>query len=252
MVSNEVFRARYREGVEHAEAARCQQDRAESTYSLHTQSYRFKKGHRIMVQVQSTLVPAHRSQSAEVRAEHLRGEGFGLHAGDGEGVPVGAVPVGCGAAGGDVGRALNFLSNTFFRLSNVPTELSDASSQSSNASIELSDASNPIVKRSIGTVRRLQPIVKRSIGTVRRLQPIVKRSIGTVRRVQPNCQTFDRDCQTSDRDCQTFDRDCQTPPHDCQTLESNCQTLDLTRQTLDLTRQTPPPSRRSSGGHNGG
>jgi putative CocE/NonD family hydrolase len=56
MVSNEVFRARYRDGVEHAKPLTA--DKTEPvTYSLHTQSYRFMKGHRIMVQVQSTWFP---------------------------------------------------------------------------------------------------------------------------------------------------------------------------------------------------
>jgi uncharacterized protein len=56
MVSNEVFRGRYRTGFEKPgpitpEAV------LEYSYSLHTQSYTFKKGHRVMVQVQSSWFP---------------------------------------------------------------------------------------------------------------------------------------------------------------------------------------------------
>ena len=56
MVSNEVFRGRYRKSYEHPEAITPNQT-TEFKYSLHTQSYRFQKGHRIMVQVQSTWFP---------------------------------------------------------------------------------------------------------------------------------------------------------------------------------------------------
>jgi putative CocE/NonD family hydrolase len=56
MVSNEVFRGRYRSGFEKPSAivpGRVE----EYTFSLHTQNYTFRKGHRIMVQVQSTWFP---------------------------------------------------------------------------------------------------------------------------------------------------------------------------------------------------
>jgi uncharacterized protein len=56
MVSNEVFRGRYRTGFDKPVAI---QPNAvlEYTWSLHTQNYTFKKGHRVMVQVQSTWFP---------------------------------------------------------------------------------------------------------------------------------------------------------------------------------------------------
>jgi len=56
MVSNEIFRGRYRESFEKPQAI---EPGAVLTYefSLHTQSYTFLKGHRIMVQVQSTWFP---------------------------------------------------------------------------------------------------------------------------------------------------------------------------------------------------
>lgn len=56
MVSNEVFRARYRTSFEKPAAIASNQV-LEYTWSLHTQNYTFKKGHRVMVQVQSTWFP---------------------------------------------------------------------------------------------------------------------------------------------------------------------------------------------------
>ncbi len=56
MVSNEVFRGRYRTGFETPEPIRPDAV-LEYTFSLHTQSYTFRKGHRVMVQVQSTWFP---------------------------------------------------------------------------------------------------------------------------------------------------------------------------------------------------
>jgi uncharacterized protein len=56
MVSNDVFRGRYREGfIKPTPAVPNQVD--EYTIDLHTQDYRFRPGHRIMVQVQSTWFP---------------------------------------------------------------------------------------------------------------------------------------------------------------------------------------------------
>jgi putative CocE/NonD family hydrolase len=56
MVSNEVFRGRYRTSFE--KPAPIQPNAVlEYAWSLHTQNYTFKKGHRIMVQVQSTWFP---------------------------------------------------------------------------------------------------------------------------------------------------------------------------------------------------
>jgi putative CocE/NonD family hydrolase len=56
MVANEIFRGRYRHSFERPEPI--PPNKVESyTIDLHTQNYCFKKGHRIMVQVQSTLFP---------------------------------------------------------------------------------------------------------------------------------------------------------------------------------------------------
>jgi putative CocE/NonD family hydrolase len=56
MVSNDVFRGRYRKSFEHPEAIVPNQVE-EFVVDLHSQSYRFLKGHRIMVQVQSSWFP---------------------------------------------------------------------------------------------------------------------------------------------------------------------------------------------------
>jgi putative CocE/NonD family hydrolase len=56
MVSNEVFRSRFRKSFEKPEPL-TPNTVEEVTVDLHTQSYRFKKGHRIAVQVQSSWFP---------------------------------------------------------------------------------------------------------------------------------------------------------------------------------------------------
>jgi hypothetical protein len=56
MVSNEVFRGRYRRSFERPEAI-TPGAILEYAFSLHTQNYTFLKGHRVMVQVQSTWFP---------------------------------------------------------------------------------------------------------------------------------------------------------------------------------------------------
>jgi len=56
MVSNEVFRARYRSSFEQPELM-TPNEITPVEFSLHTQSYTFAEGHRIMVQVQSTWFP---------------------------------------------------------------------------------------------------------------------------------------------------------------------------------------------------
>ncbi|MFO7733945.1 MAG: CocE/NonD family hydrolase [Candidatus Aminicenantes bacterium] len=56
MVANDVFRGRYRKSFERPEAIPPNEVVAYAI-DLHSQNYRFKKGHRIMVQVQSTWFP---------------------------------------------------------------------------------------------------------------------------------------------------------------------------------------------------
>ena len=56
MVSNDVLRSRFRKSYEKPEALTPNKVE-EIPVDLHTQSYRFKKGHRIMVQVQSSWFP---------------------------------------------------------------------------------------------------------------------------------------------------------------------------------------------------
>jgi putative CocE/NonD family hydrolase len=56
MVSNEVFRGRYRKSFEKPEAI-TPGAVVDYSFSLHTQNYAFRRGHRVMVQVQSTWFP---------------------------------------------------------------------------------------------------------------------------------------------------------------------------------------------------
>jgi putative CocE/NonD family hydrolase len=56
MVANDVFRGRYRKSFEHPEAI-VPNHTDEYVIDLHTQNYRFLKGHRIAVQVQSSWFP---------------------------------------------------------------------------------------------------------------------------------------------------------------------------------------------------
>jgi putative CocE/NonD family hydrolase len=56
MVSNEVFRGRYRKSFEKPEAI-TPGAVLEYSFSLHTQNYAFRRGHRVMVQLQSTWFP---------------------------------------------------------------------------------------------------------------------------------------------------------------------------------------------------
>jgi predicted acyl esterase len=55
-VANEVFRGRYRRSFERPEAIPSDKVVA-YTIDMHSQDYCFQKGHRIMVQVQSTWFP---------------------------------------------------------------------------------------------------------------------------------------------------------------------------------------------------
>ena len=56
MIANDVFRARFRKSFERPEPM-VPGEVTPVTIDLHTQSYRFKKGHKIMVQVQSSWFP---------------------------------------------------------------------------------------------------------------------------------------------------------------------------------------------------
>jgi hypothetical protein len=56
MIANDVFRARFRKSFEKPEPM-VSGEVTPVTIDLHTQSYRFKAGHRIMVQVQSSWFP---------------------------------------------------------------------------------------------------------------------------------------------------------------------------------------------------
>ena len=56
MIANDVFRSRFRESLERPKPMTPNQV-TPITIDLHTQSYRFQKGHRVMVQLQSTWFP---------------------------------------------------------------------------------------------------------------------------------------------------------------------------------------------------
>ena len=84
MVSNEVFRGRYRSSFDKPEPI-TPNAVLEYSFSLHTQNHAFRKGHRLMVQVQSRWVLSHRQHSPDLCPEHLRGER--------ERPPCGATPV---------------------------------------------------------------------------------------------------------------------------------------------------------------
>ena len=77
----DIFRGRYRESFETSDS-----DPANTPltykFDLPTANHVFLPGHRIMVQVQSTLVSALRPQPADVRAEHLLREAGGLREGN--------------------------------------------------------------------------------------------------------------------------------------------------------------------------
>ena len=67
MVSNDVLRGRFRKGFETPQPIT--PNRVEEfDVDLHTQNYKFLKGHRIMVQVQSTWFPS----STEIRRPSCR------------------------------------------------------------------------------------------------------------------------------------------------------------------------------------
>ena len=70
LISGEPIRARFRKSFEKPEPV-VPGEVNEYTIDLHWSHHCFRKGHKIMVQVQSTLVSADRPQPAEIRAQHL-------------------------------------------------------------------------------------------------------------------------------------------------------------------------------------
>ena len=92
MVASEIMRGRYRQGFERARPI-APNAINEYVVDLHQQSYTFQKGHRIMVQVQSTWFPALRPQPADLRAQHLQRSARRLPRGDASGLPQRPVSV---------------------------------------------------------------------------------------------------------------------------------------------------------------
>ena len=77
MIANDVFRGRFRKSFEHPEPIVAGQVE-EYAIDLHWTDHRFAKGPQDHGADPEHLVPADRSQPAEVRPQYLRGEGVGL------------------------------------------------------------------------------------------------------------------------------------------------------------------------------
>ena len=96
MVSNEVFRGRYRTSFEKPAADRAEQGARVHVEPAHAELH-VPEGPPHHGAGAEHVVPDHRPQPADVRAEHLRGEGERLQGGDAPHLPQRRVPF----AGGD-------------------------------------------------------------------------------------------------------------------------------------------------------
>ena len=98
MIADEILRGRFRESFEHPSAIT---PGAVTPYAidLHTNDHAFLKGHRIMVQIQSTWFPLYDREPANLRREHLQRAGLRLSEGHPKGLPLGAVSFSYRAAG---------------------------------------------------------------------------------------------------------------------------------------------------------
>lgn len=70
MIASEIFRGRFRNSFEKPEPLPPNEP-VKYTIDLHTNDHVFQKGHKIMVQVQSTWFSFVRSEPAALRAEHF-------------------------------------------------------------------------------------------------------------------------------------------------------------------------------------
>ena len=96
MIADEVFRGRFRKSFEKPEPI--QSDRVEEyTIDLHWNDHCFKKGHKIMVQIQSTWFPLIDRNPQTVRAQHLQGRGGGFPARHAADLPIAGARHVCGA-----------------------------------------------------------------------------------------------------------------------------------------------------------
>ena len=86
MVANDVLRGRFRKSFEHPEAIVPEPHRRIHDRPAHAE-LPIPQGPQDSRAGAEHLVPAHRPQPADVRAEHLQGEGFGLPRGDAEDLP---------------------------------------------------------------------------------------------------------------------------------------------------------------------
>ncbi len=83
MIADEIFRGRYVKSFEKPEPLK-PSEVVEYKWSLHGADHTFLKGHKIMVEVQSSWFPLYDRKSADLRAEHHDGPGGRLQAADGD------------------------------------------------------------------------------------------------------------------------------------------------------------------------
>ena len=91
MVANDVFRGRFRKGFEHPEPI-TPNHVDEYVVDLHTQDYKFLKGHRIMVEVQSSWFPLIDRNPQTYVPNIFAGKGLRLQSADAPHLPLVATP----------------------------------------------------------------------------------------------------------------------------------------------------------------
>ena len=92
MVANDVFRGRYRKSFEQPEADRAEPDSRSTRSTCTPQNYRFQKGHKIRVQVQSTWFPLIDRNPQTFVPNIFEAEGVGFPSRDAAGVPLARAP----------------------------------------------------------------------------------------------------------------------------------------------------------------
>ena len=86
-VAMDIFRGRYRESFEHAEADRVRTRRCAYRFVLPTANHVFLPGHRVMVQIQSSWFPLYDRNPQTFVPEHLLRQAGGLREGDAARLP---------------------------------------------------------------------------------------------------------------------------------------------------------------------
>jgi len=92
MISDEIFRGRYRNSYEKPEAI-VPGEITPFTIDLHTADHVFKKGHRIMVQVQSTWFPLYDRNPQKFVPKYFRSERIGLSESHREDLPLAEISI---------------------------------------------------------------------------------------------------------------------------------------------------------------